>query len=432
MPAARVLPYAPRHEYDYNPDASWNLPVATMLRTQISSKVDHDVISADMASLHAACTSAGDEPDPLLLQTDGLFSWRSKSKKNKTAVPSEVSQDDVSMHFTNKFTEAKTRMEWTGSENEIQRKYGIVMFENRSYYFQICYSNPSDDPRDFFLDVKVSPNDHNTTVLFNAYGPVDIAEWQEKRLVALHDFYYIKDPQQYFSENNRERQNKWPNNMPRKNIEEEALVWSRLRMQTRESLNPYVVQSCLADRALDPDASWQTDGRGWLPSFSWRSRRVAPVAQSTQVDPHNKNFNAMIRRRKPLNKPLTDDELLGEYTNVAHEFRNIQNNYYMDRNFKYAIPCREKLLDRPVYECFYKLGPQLIRCFCLGHPADHQGEFVKIKKNKFAVDIISNKEIPHDFKVPKNSPDVIWCIQSTRMIHASLSQQLHNLRNRKF
>jgi len=199
---------------------------------------------------------------------------------------------------------------------------------------------------------------------------------------------------------------------------------------TAASLNPYVVQRCRADRALDPDASWQTDGL--FPYFWRRSGQVVPVAPSTQDDPDNKNFNAMIQRPKPLNKPLTDDELLGEYTNVAQEFRNLQNNYYMDEDFKYAIPCSKQLLDRPVYECFYKRGPELIWCFCLGHPAEHQGAYVSIKKNKCALDMISGEEIPYNFKVPKNSPDVIWCVQSTRMIHASLKKQLHNLRNRKF
>jgi len=77
-------------------------------------------------------------------------------------------------------------------------------------------------------------------------------------------------------------------------------------------INPYVVQRCRADRALDPDASWQTDGRGWLPSFIWRSRKVAPVAPLTQVDPDpyetNKIHVVMIKRKKPLNNSLTDDE----------------------------------------------------------------------------------------------------------------------------
>jgi hypothetical protein len=369
----------------------------------------------DAASLHAACTSACDEVDPLRLQTDwGLF--RNKKKpSNETVQPTEVLCPDVGRYFTHDLAQAQKKQ---------GHKYGIVTFECKddgtfdnldtgSRYFQIYNQSLADE--NFFLDVNVSRSHVSRTVLFNGSGPVDIAQWNRRRLFEHHDIVYIKNPNDYFAPHNQHTQNKWPVDMPRKDVHAAILNEIRRIWSTDASTNPYIVQHVRADPTPGPDAAWQTDGWPGLKYFKRKSRQVAPAPHTKEASAPNTimastpdNFKPiMLKKPKHLRTVLdTGQKMLDFHQNTAEkQFEFFKDTFWTSENSDHKIACAGLKNGHTVYMCFYKVNQYLLQCYIFDNAFDKKGKNVLTKN---PMDYITQRAVPGIFKVPRNNPNVLW------------------------
>jgi len=363
-------------------------------------------VRADTASLHAACTSVGGEPEPLLLQTDWGI-WPSRKKTEGVTPPLQLQYKEPGI-LTHEVTEASL---WNNT------RWGVLRKRSEDHYAIWDGSGYEDDSNlvtllFFFL---VSPNNTDTPVTLSKGKPKDIQNWKREQLLVkdYDNVQWFIHPRTFFTE------------MDKKN---RLSVWDRARAMhvkkgmsdkgsqvavatamsaTAASLNPYVVQRCRADRAVDPDASWQTDGGPWLqwPKYFRRKGQIAP---EPSVPQSNKFKATMIERTNRLNYVSTGYEILAEHAHTADaRFNYMKNHYWTKTSFDTAVACEGNWNGAFVYTCYYKKGLSLFLCYCVGHPSEHTGKFVWIKKG-LAKDIITGKYFQDRLPVPKDSTDVCW------------------------
>ena len=397
-------------------------------------------VRADTASLHAACTSVGGEPDQLLLQTDWNFPFQGK----KVVYPSEKDiPEHLLPYFTYDYDKANFKNQPNAANGPKKYKYGITLFDISKKYFQIQQALGMGSDIHKQLYVKRCENQIDQTILFDDDGPIGIKNWQPQRLWPEHPKIYIRNPEEYFAQTAPCKQNKWPLGKPDGKKVPAARVlpyaprheydynpdasWTlpvatMLRTQISESLNPYVVQRCRADRALDPDASWQTDGGPWLqwPKYFRRTRQIAPEPSESQ----SKKFKAtMIRRTDRLNFVSAEYEVLVEHAHTADaRFNYIKNHYWTSPSFDTAVACQGNWDGALVYTCYYQRGLKLFLCYCVGHPSEHKGKFVWIKKG-LAQDIITQKLFQDILQVPKDNFNVCWFTNNESLLRTNSFNQ---------
>jgi len=375
----------------------------------------------DAASLHAACTSACDEVGPLRLQTDWGCFGNKREKSQETDLPTEpteVLRPDVGPYFTYDFQHAMDKKELTKCGEQTRHKYGIITRGANNdgvRYFQIRDWGPSFTEKEFWLDVKESRSPVSTTVKFNRYGPLDIANWRTRTILSYDDFIYIVDPEKYFAECYTETQNKWPSDMPRKDVNAAAEKQIRNWMSVDARTNPYIVQHVRADPAPSPDAAWQTDGWPGLKYFRRKSRQVAPAPHTKEASAPNTimastpdNFKPiMLKKPKHLRNVLdTGQKMLDFHQNTAEkQFEFFKDTFWTSENSDYKIACAGQKRGHTVYMCFYKVNQYLLQCYIFDNAFDKKGRNVLTKN---PTDYITQRAVPGVFKVPRNNPNVLW------------------------
>ena len=378
-------------------------------------------VRADTASLHAACTSVGGEPDPLLLQTDGGF-WPSR-KNTKGVTPALQLQYKEPGILTHDVKEASL---WKNT------RWGVLKKQSEDHYAifdGFGYEDESDlvTLHFFFL---VSPNNTNTPVTLSKEKPEDIQKWKREQLLTkdYDNVRWFVHPRTFFTEMNKKNR---PTVLDRARAMHVTKGMSEKEIQvavattmpaTAASLNPYVVQRCRADRALDPDASWQTDGGPWFqwPKYFRRTRQIAPEPSVSQ----SKKFKAtMIRRTDRLNFVSAEYEVLVEHAHTADaRFNYIKNHYWTSPSFDTAVACQGNWNGALVYTCYYQRGLKLFLCYCVGHPSEHKGKFVWIKKG-LAQDIITGKFFQDILQVPKDNFNVCWFTNNESLLRTNSFNQ---------
>ena len=176
---------------------------------------------------------------------------------------------------------------------------------------------------------------------------------------------------------------------------------------TAASLNPYVVQRCRADRALDPDASWQTDS--WrMPRIPWFNRRSNLVAPEPIVPKPPDSPRAVMHQKPPhlRNVPNNSWEKLDYYQETAAaQFNFLKDQYWTSPNCDQRIACTGLKDGHTIYMCYWKNGPKLLACYIFDTAFDRRGKTVMTRN---PVNHITGKKVTGDFNVPRNSEDVIW------------------------
>jgi hypothetical protein len=362
----------------------------------------------DAASLHAACTSACDEVDPLRLQTDWGFGNK-KKKDNETVKPAEVSRPDVGLYFTCEFDHAHFKNEEAVSGERLRHKYGVIYGEsaNSVRYFQIRDWARSFTEKEFLLDVKVSPFPVSKTVLFDKNGPLDIANWKTRSILSCNNFVYIIDPEKYFAITYTDTQNKWPYNMPRKDVTAATEKLIRDLMNTDASTNPYIVQHVRADPAPGPDTAWQTDEWPGLKYFRRRSRQVAPAPHTKEASAPDQVRAIMVNKPKHLRTVLdTGQKKKDFYQSTAEgQFEFLKDHYYTSDNSDNKIACEGSKDGHSVYMCFFKVKQYLLQCYIFDNAFERKCKHVLTKNPR---DYITNQVVYGDWKVPRNDPNVMW------------------------
>jgi len=229
----------------------------------------------------------------------------------------------------------------------------------------------------------------------------DVSGWEIQKVMKADwsTIQWLKDPTTFFAKMEREH---------RTSIWNPKRTWPR----TDASTNPYIVQRFGADTALDPDVSLQTQW-AW-PEWSRRSNSVAPEP-SLPKTPEGVRI-IMLKRRIPLNPPSSNIELLAQNQHTADaRFKLYQNNYWTSQDCGKTIPCVGSIRGQTVYVCLYKLGEKLLECYVFEHPSKRKTRFVWTRKPRDLMTGIKNED---DFRVPKNSPDVLWFTAETQNTRA--------------
>ena len=257
--------------------------------------------------------------------------------------------------------------------------------------------SPSFTEKEFWLDVKESRSPVSTTVKFNRYGPLDIANWRTRTILSYNDFVYIVDPEKYFADCFTGTQNKWPSNMPRKDVNAAIEKWVMMRMDART--NPYIVQHVRADPAPGPDAAWQTDGWPGLNYFRRKSRQVAPAPADFK--------HIMLQKPENMRKVLgPGQEKLDYYQNTAQKrFEFFKDNFWTSKNSDDKIACAGKKNGHTLYLCFYKVDQHLLQCYIFDDAFDRKTKKVWTRN---PVDVITGQVARGNWAVPRNSADVLW------------------------
>jgi len=155
----------------------------------------------------------------------------------------------------------------------IFKQYGIIKRRGQKHYFEVQDVESDKDGLNLLnIGVKMCQDYTSTRLTFNDTGPVDVRKWKSTMFFVedLQDnVLYIRNPNEYFA-SSVVNQDKWPLS------KQEA----RLPTVTNARTNPYLVLRVGAATALDPDASWQTDGwpRLRIPNLrQWFSDKPATI-----------------------------------------------------------------------------------------------------------------------------------------------------------
>ena len=187
-----------------------------------------------------------------------------------------------------------------------------------------------------------------------------------------------------------------------------------------DNTNPYIVQPCCTDTALDPDGVLQTDkGPRWkMPSFLQRSAKIAPRPENKWISPtpsplgSGVKLNSALKKRNiqlhpPTNRRL-DLKLMAEPS--WGTFQDLQNKYWTSHDCSQAMEIYKRygqsiylcyiFRDNTIYECLYGLNPlDKVKYITSGNARDIN------KVND------PNQRI---LEVPFDSENVIWCTHARR------------------
>jgi len=365
-------------------------------------------VRADTASLHAACTSVGGEPDQLLLQTDWGI-WPSRKKTEGVTPPLQLQYKEPGI-LTHDVTEASL---WNNT------RWGVLRKQSEDHYAifdGLGYEDDSNLVTLLFFSL-VSPNNTDTPVTLSKEKPKDIQNWKREQLLVkdYDNVQWFVHPRTFFTE------------MDKKN---RLSVWDRARAMhvkkgmsdkgsqvavatamsaTAASLNPYVVQRCRADRALDPDASWQTDGWGKMPQWlRWNRRSNSIAPEPISAKPSARSDSVMIRKPSVMRfvQFATQQEKNKYYERTSEaRFNFIKETYWTTSDCDQRVACKGLKHGHIVYMCYWKLGALLLQCYINDDAFKKETDTVLTINPR---DYITLKTVKGHFDVPKNGENVIW------------------------
>ena len=244
----------------------------------------------------------------------------------------------------------------------IFKQYGIIKRRGQKHYFEVQDVESDKDGLNLLnIGVKMCQDYTSTRLTFNDTGPVDVRKWKSTMFFVedLQDnVLYIRNPNEYFA-SSVVNQDKWPLS------KQEA----RLPTVTNARTNPYLVLRVGAATALDPDASWQTDGwpRLSIPNLRHKKKKIGELPMLEFDGKYSWQPNKIPRASiDEMNIALEQMKYYPSQTSVMWRLYDIQ--YWMELDSKKAVKCYFQHSEHLVYACLQLCDEQIYQCLVIGTP----------------------------------------------------------------